>query len=56
MSTKRKPTPKPLTSTQRQRRRYGQLQAAAERDGWTNWSEALTAWKKGKARLVKVEA
>ena len=35
-----------------QDKRKAELQAAAERDGFENWSEALTAWKNGQARLI----
>ena len=40
------------TQARRQARRVAQLQAAAERDGFNNWSEALTAWKNGEYVLV----
>ena len=35
-----------------QDKRKAELQAAAVRDGFHNWSEALTAWKNGQARLI----
>jgi hypothetical protein len=36
-------------------KRVAQLQAAAERDGFETTSAALTAWKRGEYRLVKVK-
>ena len=44
--------PAPLTNKQKQDKRKAELQAAAVRDGFSNWSEALTAWKNGKVILV----
>ena len=41
------------TRTRRSNKRKEEMQAAAERDGFTNWSEAITAWKNGEAVLVK---
>ena len=35
-----------------QDKRKAELQAAAVRDGFKSWSEALTAWKNGQARLI----
>ncbi len=46
----KKPDP---TRNARQARRFTQLQAAAQRDGFESLSAALTAWKNGQARLVK---
>ena len=45
--------PAPLTNKQRQDKRKAELQAAAIRDGFRNWSEALTAWKNGQYKLVE---
>jgi hypothetical protein len=36
-------------------KRQRELQAAAERDGFGKLSAALTAWKRGEYRLVKVK-
>jgi hypothetical protein len=44
------------TSKQKQDQRKAGLQAAALRDGFETWSQALTAWKNGTARLTKVAA
>jgi hypothetical protein len=41
------------TRTERANRRKAELQAAAERDGFENWSQAMTAWKNGEAILVR---
>lgn len=41
------------TRTARSDKRKAELQAAAERDGFSSWSEAITAWKNGEAVLVK---
>ena len=35
------------TQKRRQSKRIQEMQIAAERDGFTNWSEAITAWKNG---------
>lgn len=53
--TKRKHDPKwkDNTRTQRSTKRKEELQAAAERDGFKSWSEAITAWKNGEAILVR---
>ena len=40
------------TSKEKQDQRKAELQAAALRDGFETWSQALTAWKNGKARLT----
>jgi rubrerythrin len=40
------------TNKQKQDKRKERLQAAAERDGFETWSQALTAWWKGEARLT----
>lgn len=55
---KRKHDPrwKDNTSTKRSDKRKAELQAAAERDGFSNWSEAITAWKKGDYILVKAQS
>ena len=52
MSKKHKPQGD-TTQARRQARRVAQLQAAAERDGFNNWSEALTAWKNGAFVLTR---
>ena len=44
------------TNKQKQDKRKERLQAAAERDGFETWSQALTAWWKGEARLTLVAA
>jgi len=44
------------TSKEKQDQRKAELQAAALRDGFETWSQALTAWKNGEARLTKVAA
>jgi hypothetical protein len=50
------PAPKgDTTSTKRSRAKIARWQAAAERDGFETWSQALTAWAKGEARLIKRE-
>jgi len=41
------------SSKEKQDQRKAELQAAAERDGFETWSQALTAWKNGEARLTK---
>ena len=41
------------TSKEKQDQRKAEMQAAAERDGFETWSQALTAWKNGEARLTK---
>ena len=41
------------SSKEKQDRRKAELQAAAERDGFETWSQALTAWSKGEACLTK---
>jgi len=41
------------TSKEKQDQRKAELQAAALRDGFETWSQALTAWKNGEARLTK---
>lgn len=43
----------PKSSKEKQDQRKAELQAAALRDGFENWSQALTAWKNGEARLTK---
>jgi hypothetical protein len=40
------------TSKEKQDKRKAEMQAAAERDGFETWSQALTAWKNGEARLT----
>ena len=40
------------TNKQKQDKRKERLQAAAERDGFETWSQALTAWWKCEARLT----
>lgn len=42
----------PKSSKEKQDQRKAELQAAALRDGFENWSQALTAWKNGEARLT----
>ena len=44
------------SSKEKQNQRKAEMQAAAERDGFETWSQALTAWKNGKARLTLVAA
>ena len=52
-----KPAPKgDTTSTKRSNAKIARWQAAAERDGFETWSQALTAWSKGEACLTKVAA
>ena len=41
------------SSKEKQDQRKAEMQAAAERDGFETWSEAITAWKNGTARLTK---
>jgi hypothetical protein len=41
------------TRTARSDKRKAELQAAAIRDGFASWSEAMTAWKNGEAILVR---
>ena len=41
------------TSKEKQDQRKAELQAAALRDGFETWSQAITAWKNGEARLTK---
>jgi len=51
-----KPAPKgDTTSTKRSNAKIARWQAAAERDGFETWSQALTAWSKGEACLTKRE-
>jgi len=50
---KHDPDWKDSTRTQRSSKRKAELQAAAERDGFVTWSEAMTAWKNGNAILVR---
>jgi len=50
---KHNPEWKDNTRTKRSDKRKGELQAAAERDGFETWSEAITAWKNGEAVLVR---
>lgn len=54
-SKKRKHDPrwKDNTRTARSDKRKAELQAAAERDGFESWSQAITAWKNGDAVLVR---
>jgi hypothetical protein len=52
-SRKHDPNWKDNTRNQRSNKRKAELQAAAERDGFATWSEAMTAWKNGNAVLVK---
>jgi hypothetical protein len=53
--TKRTHNPnwKDNTRAKRSNKRKQELQAAAERDGFATWSEAITAWKNGEAILVR---
>ena len=44
------------TSKEKQDQRKAEMQVAAERDGFETWSQALTAWKNGEARLTQVAA
>ncbi len=44
------------SSKEKQDQRKAEMQAAAERDGFETWSQALTAWKNGEARLTLVAA
>lgn len=44
------------SSKEKQDQRKAEMQAAAERDGFETWSQALTAWKNGTARLTQVAA
>ena len=49
-----KPAPKgDTTSTKRSNAKIARWQAAAERDGFETWSQALTAWSKGEACLTQ---
>jgi hypothetical protein len=48
--------PKLRINKVKQDQRKAELQAAALRDGFETWSQALTAWKNGEARLTKVAA
>lgn len=41
------------TRNQRSDKRKAEMQAAAQRDGFATWSEAITAWKNGTAVLVR---
>ena len=41
------------SSKEKQDQRKAEMQAAAERDGFETWSQAITAWKNGEARLTK---
>jgi len=51
-----KPAPKgDTTSTKRSNAKIARWQAAAERDGFETWSQALTAWSNGEAHLIKQE-
>lgn len=50
---KHDPKWKDHTRTKRSDKRKAELQAAAKRDGFATWSEAITAWKNGEAILVK---
>lgn len=43
----------PKTAKEKQDQRKNELQAAAIRDGFANWSQALTAWKNGCVVMVK---
>lgn len=47
------PNWKDNTRTARSDKRKAELQAAAIRDGFATWSEAITAWKNGEAILVR---
>jgi hypothetical protein len=53
---KHNPKWKDATRTQRSDKRKTELQAAAIRDGFTTWSEAITAWKNGEAVLVRKQS
>lgn len=44
------------SSKEKQDQRKAEMQASAERDGFATWSQALTAWKNGEARLTLVAA
>lgn len=44
---------KDTTRNTRTNKRKAELQAAAERDGFSSWSQAITAWKNGGYVLVK---
>jgi len=47
------PAPKgDATSTKRSSAKLARWQAAAERDGYESWSQAITAWANGKATLT----
>ena len=49
-----KPAPKgDTTQKHRQSKRIQEMQIAAERDGFTSWSEAITAWKNGEYVLKR---
>lgn len=50
---KHDPKWKDNTRTARSDKRKEELQAAAERDGFLSWSQAITAWKNGEYVLVK---
>lgn len=52
---KHDPRWKDNTRTQRSDKRKAELQAAAERDGFETYSEAMTAWKNGNAVLVRTQ-
>lgn len=52
---KHDPRWKDSTRTQRSDKRKAELQAAAERDGFETYSEAMTAWKNGNAVLVRTQ-
>ena len=41
------------SSKEKQDQRKAEMQAAAERDGFETWSQDITAWKNGEARLTK---
>lgn len=43
----------PKTTKEKQDQRKAELQAAAIRDGFSNWSQALTMWKNGYVVMVK---
>jgi len=53
---KHDPRWKDNTRTARSDKRKSELQAAAVRDGFETYSEAMTAWKNGNAVLVKKQA
>ena len=42
-----------MTSKEKSAKRRAEMQAAAERNGFENASEAITAWKQGEYELVK---